>query len=269
MVCELARERVAAGASSDDPALSAHLATCGACRALDAARGTGPAPALGADLLASLREDTRRGIEAERGPLAWLRSRTTPARAGMAMLGAALVLLGVLLLRRRVDLALYPTGRLLAELTVMALLSAAVLAATLRERLPVIRPTLLAPLLLAACLVALAVGLLPPAHLDHPASLAGTGPDLIPRAMACFGFGTALALPLLLLLAGLERDPLPYARRDALFAVFAGVSGLAALLLHCPITQGPHLLVGHAPVLLLLMLLWPLARRLSARARAR
>ena len=110
--------------------------------------------------------------------------------------------------------------------------------------------------------VPLAMALLAPAHTVHAASLEGQGADFWPRALACLGFGLAIAVPVLVTAWLLERFP---GARPMLWVLASGLGGLAgnlALHVHCPITSMAHLLAGHASVgVVLLALLLVAVRR--------
>lgn len=188
-------------------------------------------------------------IARERGTIAWLRSRPTPLRVMLGVAGAALVALGVVLLRHRVDLAVYPLGRLVAAVGAYALLAGVAVRSALRPLQQHALPRLFhRTVIAAAVLVPFAVAASPAAHFVHPASLAGAGDDLLPRAVQCFLFGGAVALPALGLLFALDRGA-HHAWSTALAsAAAAGLIGILALELHCPITHPIHLVAGHATV---------------------
>ena len=101
-----------------------------------------------------------------------------------------------------------------------------------------------------AVLLPLVSGLLPVAHTLHPESLLGAGDDLMGRASACFVFGLLSAAPTAALLTLLSRQSGMDILRLALVAGAAGLVGVLALVVHCPITQPIHLLLGHGPVVL-------------------
>ncbi len=257
---------------SEDPALAGHLAGCPACAtlaggpalvgALDAAApATAPVGAWLAEAEAMLAR--------ERGPRAWLHSRTTAQRTGLAAAGAGLVPLLVWLAWRRIDAGVYPTGRLLLDVGVVLLPAAWLLVAAMRPLHRPAWPRAVAWLGLGLAVAGVLAGAwLEPAHHAHPASLAGTGPQLVPRALACLAFGTGLGLPALLWLVALARG----GERPSLLAVVAGLAGGVAIFLHCPIVAPEHLVLGHAPVMLVvlaLMTAWGLATGLATRRRAR
>jgi hypothetical protein len=166
---------------------------------------------------------------------------------GLALALAALVFFGT----RRPDFAVIPVGRLLADVALLLVPLLLLVAAFMH---PIYRPPLSPKLRWSfvglAAIAVLVSALLPAAHLDHPASLQGGGEDFVPRAVACFGFGVSLGLPMLLGLRLLGRQGTGW-RRFVPSMVVAGAAVLAGCLglyLHCPITLSKHLLAGHAAV---------------------
>src|SRR5262245_58503676 len=93
MDCTEIRDALLAGSLPAGPGVDAHLRDCAACSellenggALGRALSRSEAPAVsGEELFASL----ERAVRAESGPRAWLRSRPTPLRAGVALLTGA------------------------------------------------------------------------------------------------------------------------------------------------------------------------------------
>lgn len=246
MTCE-DTQRALLGAHRDDE-VSAHLAGCPTCRAVDEARAV-DRDALGVDLdavFASISTD----IDGDRGPLAWLRSRSTPVQRLLVMVVAALILGAIGLSMGRVDLAHYPVARLALEIGVFGVLMAGLTALALRPALGVARRGQVVGAVVALVAGGVLLAVLPSAHEAHHASVAGTGDDLLPRAAGCFIFGLATALPVAALAWVMRRASGPEPRRDVLMAGVAGATGLMALQLHCPITQTVHLLAAHVMVVL-------------------
>lgn len=270
MDCTEARQRIL-DAEMAAEGLREHLETCPACTALARDGGalarlladgdTEPPAAPPPELLAAVQQDLAR----ERGPLARLRSLATPARVALALAGG-LVILGVGVLKLRPDLGVYPLLRFALELGALGVIGLGAGWLWLR---PLHRPAL--PAWLAAALVLLALALpwalsaLPAAHTAHPASLAGAGDDLVSRAVACFLHGSMLALPLALFLALLGRGTRRLVRYAVLPAAAGALAGLVSLNLHCPLTAPVHLLAGHAPIVLVLVLLAVAVVRLARR----
>jgi len=235
-----------------DP-LAEHVTACPACaavaaagpslvRALDEPSDAAPtAPALDG-MLAALEAS----IDRERGPAAWLRSRPTPVRLAVAALGSGLVPLLVWLAWRRVDAAAHPGDRLALEIAAVLVPAALLLAVGLWPLHRPAWPRWVEPLALGLAVLALLLGpALGPAHHDHPASLGGTGAQLVPRATACLITGTVLALPVLAWLFAPRRG----GERAWLLGGLAGLLGALSIFLHCPIVAPVHLLLGHVTVL--------------------
>ncbi|MCA9664929.1 MAG: hypothetical protein KC503_05050 [Myxococcales bacterium] len=181
-------------------------------------------------------------LAAERGVGAWLSSRSTGLRFALATL--AVLLAGAAgAIKLRVDAGAYPQIRLMIELCVPLVLALLAIGRWLR---PMHKPPPSIPLeipLLVLMLVALPVAsaLMPSAHAGHPASLLGVGDDLAKRALGCLMYGSALGIPVGLLLSGLGRR-----ETSLLLATAAGaLAGYVGLFLHCPITGRMHLLLGH------------------------
>jgi len=260
VTCRELHARLRAG-QAVGPDVAAHFAECEPCRAL-AAEEARVARALGstepARDLGELFAGVTAAISAERGVRAWLRAFPTRIRVTSAVAVAALLGLAVFIFARRVDFAVYPVGRMALALGLLAL---GLVTAILRS----LRPLQHAPgprgadhLLVGLGVLAVSIlALLAPAHQAHPASLAGAGRDMWARAAACFALGTILGVPLAAALFALDRGG---TRRAAVLAVLAaGLLGNLTLQLHCPIVAAPHLLLGHAaivPVLLVAIVLW-------------
>jgi len=269
--CQAIRDALAKGEALSD-SQARHAEGCETCSDLlgadaELARGVVGVPAPAAEDLGPLLAAVERRIDQERGPVAWLRSRPTPLRHVLGALLPLAIVAWILIAKRRPDLAVYPAPRLLLTVLVYAGLLGAVVRSTLaplQERALAARTRWL--LVAAALLVPFLVAALPQAHAAHAASLAGAGDDFARRALACFGFGEALALAVLVAWAALARDAHHGVKTAALAAVGAGLAGILALELHCPITHPLHLLVGHATVGLALALVYPLVRRLVGKA---
>lgn len=254
MECRDIQKRIRAGNTLDDPGVRAHVGSCTACatlvvgaesfvRALDAADVTpSEADTPSFDVLASR-------IERERGPLAWLASRPTALRMLLALAGVAVLTTLVALAAPRADLAVYPLGRMLGLLLALGAVAAAVVVVALRPLFLPQLPAKLEPALLALALTApFLVGVLPMAHMAHPASLEGTGADFLRRAAACFVFGAVVGAPILVLARFLDRRRHARIATALLAAAVGGLTGNLALQLHCPITDPSHILVGHGTV---------------------
>ena len=155
----------------------------------------------------------------------------------------------------RADMASLPTARMVMELAGLLGVALALCRVWLR---PLYRAQPRAWTLVAI----LAVGLLLPWLLavlpPHSAGLPTPGPTseiALPRAAACFLFGSALALPVIAVLALLGRRGRELPGFVLVPATASALAGLIGLELHCPNTSPVHLLAGHAPIALALTLL--------------
>jgi len=187
-----------------------------------------------------------------------LRQLPTSARFLMAMIVLALIVGMSSLMWPRPDMHVYPIVRMSVVLvSLVVLIASAVKLATWPMHRPEPPSTLSWGLLIVGGVVApVALAALPPAHLAHAASLGGTGADFWPDAARCFSFGTALALPVLILMRMLDRSAHGSWWRAGLAAVAAGLAGDLALQLHCPVTGSWHLVVGHASVVVILLVIY-------------
>lgn len=183
----------------------------------------------------------------DRGLRAWLRSRSTPARWMATVLLVVAIVAAEALFKPRPDLGVYPALRMGIALGAMGLLAFLALGVGLR---PLHRPAsprwLTGLILLAGAVVPLALAVLPPAHLDHPAALVGGGPDLVRYALACFLYGGVLGLPVVGLLLVLDRGGHVGLVRAGAASLAAALAANLALQAHCPIVAPGHLVLGHA-----------------------
>lgn len=204
----------------------------------------------------------REAVSRDTGLLSTLRQLPRLVRvalAGVALGGLALV---VGLLSARQDLGAYPALRLLLEAgasAVLALLLAKVALRGPHRAAPA--PGVAWGLAGAAVALPAVLALVPPADLMLPGAKGGEG-AFVKEVMACFVYGCAAALSVLGTLAMLQRLPPTRARVTALAAAGAGLGGVLALQLHCPIAVRDHLMMGHTTVPLALILVSLLARRI-------
>lgn len=205
--------------------------------------------------------DTRAAVAADGGLLTGMRSLPTPVRVSFAGLALGALAGVVLLFNARPDLWAYPTTRLVIEAGLAALLSLALSAVALRgphRAMPGAWVTW--GLVAVALAVPLALALAPPADLMLPGAKGEEG-AFSRDAFACFVYGVGAALPVMGVLALLQRLPPTGARIAALAAGGAGLGGVLALQMHCPIAMRDHLLLGHAFVPLFVLLAVLLVRR--------
>lgn len=273
--CEEIRRALRGGSLPEGPEVELHLERCPGCAELlgdDATLGRElgrSSRALGGDLdVDALFGPLERAIGEEKGVRAYLRSRSSMLRLLLGL--GALLAVGVFkLLKPRPDLGVYPLGRLLLEIVALVSVSGLALWAWLR---PLHKPALPGAfswaVVLGGVMLPTVLAVLPAAHVAHPASVAGVGPELVPRAAACLIFGAMLALPVLGLAFGLSRDTDPDWPRLLLAAAGGALGGAFGLHLHCAITHNAHLLLGHAtlPVLVAVGVLLPRFWRARRRA---
>ncbi len=262
--CQQVHDALRRRDGADDPALAEHVAECPACEALWAG-GPTLAEALDAEPspvpLDALLQQVEQALARERGARAWLRSRPTWLRALLAAVGAGAVPLGVWLAWGRVDAAVYPTTRWWIDLAVLVVPIAVALGVVMRPLHRSRWPRWVEPVVVLLAMVAVLVGpAMVPAHHDHAASIVGGGADLWPRAAVCLVMGTVLGLPMVAWMVMLLRTGGP-TRPVPLAAVAAGLVGVLAIFMHCPIVSAGHLLCGHATILLPFVGLALLGRR--------
>ena len=211
---------------------------------------------------AGLEAELEREIAQEVGPRAALRALSTGRRYLLITLALALLAGLTWMLRPRLDLEVYPAGRMVL---VLAVISALVLASfvialwPLSSRLPSARvrrlPALLGPLALALLYS------LPAAHTAHPASLQPEGAAAIfVRALPCLALGSGVSFLVLLLLRAFDRGGLPASLG---LAASAGLFANFLLQIHCSVTAPSHMLIGHLGVALLALGGAWLAQRVS------
>jgi len=251
MDCDEIQRRVQAGEEPAGEAAAEHVRRCAACAAMLAAAQSLPRAVVGAAASAPGLASVLAAIEREDRPLASLRSGATPRRIAIGMAAVLAVPLLVVVATPRPDLAVYPAARLLAECAALAVVVALAAALTLRPMHRPARTGLGRIAELLAVFVAVALASLPAAHLDHPASLALDGADLVRRAAGCLVFGTLCGVPAWIALRLLARDGDRPGRRAGLIAAASAMVGIAGVFLHCPIVHHTHLWLGHVGVLAL------------------
>jgi len=262
--CRRIADRIARGQAPDDPVDLEHARGCEECSSR-----------LGAiELLTTARDDAAGDfaevqslIAREGRVIGWLRSRSRGARlALLAIVGAAIA--GSQLANLRADFGAYPLARMALAAVLPALAALYAWYAGLRplHRAPPRRGAFVG-LVVAIVGVPLLLAALPEASTGHAASHGGLGDELLPRAWACFAYGSVLALPALLLGALLDRDAL---RQPLAFLAAIGAPAVVAnlaLQLHCPLTHPAHLLLGHAAISVAFVLLGSVIWLMRTRAR--
>lgn len=197
----------------------------------------------------ALEAELDREIAQEAGPRATLRALSTPRRYLLVCVPLALAAALTLVIRPRLDLAVYPAARMTLVLSVVGgLVLASVVTAlwSLSFRpLPAWLPKLLVA---GAPVVLLLLYALPAAHTAHPASLQAPGAGaLLMRALPCLSIGSVVAGVAFLLLRAFDRGA---TRVSLLFAAGAGLYANLLLQLHCSVTDPAHMLLGHLGVAL-------------------
>jgi hypothetical protein len=184
-----------------------------------------------------------RRLEQERGPRAWLRSRPTAVRVGLAIVLA--VAAGVLhaLAWRRVDWALYPPGRMLLVLGAYAAGIVVTVKVALR---PLSAPSRWPAVAVAASMLGLPVVL---ALLPRPYD----GTEAVQQswfagAVPCFVYGTLWGATAAAALRVLDRRDGLSSSWSVSSAACAGLLANLLLQIHCPNTRAAHLLAGHAGI---------------------
>ncbi len=251
--CERLRDCLLAG-RDPSPALEKHASGCDLCAELItgdvelgkilSASGDDPAPAPD---VSALFDGLQEQLVRERGVRGFFRSRPTSQR--VALLLSVVVVIGALHLGGllRVDAKVYPALRLAFELSLLGLVAVGGVILALRPHFKTSAPTgaSSAAAIVAVLLPVLSIAL-GPAHQSHAASLAGLGDALLPRAAGCFIYGVVFAAPVVAVAWLVDRGPRGQA--TFAFAAAATVGANVALWLHCPITHGAHIALGHVPV---------------------
>jgi hypothetical protein len=263
MDCPEIRDAFVRGELPAGSALEEHLRGCPQCSELllrDAnlgrslARAAAGAVPFEDDLFAKLEAD----LAGETGLRAWLRSRPTRVRFGVALLSVLLVVGLGGALSQRPDFAEYPTARLLL---LLAVYSAGILLAFGKELYLSARGGSLGDhvgLLVGALGLPFLIAFAPATESSRHA-----GPE---GALNCFMYGALLTLPTAALLWAFDRDDRPSMRTVCLSAVALGLSANLVLELHCPSGNAWHLLLGHASIGVAWLAAWFVLRRASVRS---
>src|SRR5688500_18919576 len=120
MDCDAVRDALRGGPGAPASGVAEHVARCSGCAALAggvAAALAGPSRAGGLPPFSAIERD----LAAERGIAAWLRGRSTAARAAMLGVTAATIVLVVLLANRRADLGALPLARIVSDAATLAI----------------------------------------------------------------------------------------------------------------------------------------------------
>jgi hypothetical protein len=264
MDCADIRDVFVAGELPTGVEMEQHVRQCLPCRELVERRGAlgqrlgaGGEAAVDPGLLAAV----ERAVGHERGPRAWLRSRSTRLRLTLTLLAVLGVFMATWLLAPRPDFATANDERWFALLTLLALGVVLGSEGALRV-LGRAQPGSLVGAALTVLLLPLLLGLLPEADSQHAAALAGAGPDFLTSSLRCFFFGVLISAPVGTLIWFASREDRLALSTLIFVAGAAGVAANLALHAHCAVSYPGHLIAGHATVGLAWLLALSLVNRL-------
>jgi len=261
MDCPQIRDAFLNGVAPAEEQVKPHLAGCSQCRELFeqgaelgrnlAAQTRVVLPAAADDFFAEIEGKLAR----ETGPRAWLRSRPSLLRLSFVLLPLLLVLGAGGLLWPRADLGQYPLPRVAALLCVYFLAILLAFGKELSEapRRDAFRDYL--GLLAFALGVPILAAFAPATEVSRQAAAGG--------ALACFGYGALLTLPIAALLWAFDRDDRPSLRTACLSTAALGLSANLLLELHCGNGNAVHVLLGHASLGVAWLAAWAVSWRLS------
>lgn len=249
MTCAGALEAIRSG--RDDAAAEAHLEGCAACQRALEAELPPPRRSAAAEDVSALYGRVERDLAAERGPVAWLRTRGRAVRLLPFALGAAGWAAALLAGAPRPDLGALPPVPLALVLTALGAAALHACAITLR---PLDRPA--RPIHPATVAAALAL----PPLLALALGGADSGP-LVAPAGRCLGFGALMGATLVACAWAGDRAAHRTFASGALAAAAAGLCANLALALHCPNGGAGHLLAGHASIGVVLAVAYAALRR--------
>jgi hypothetical protein len=191
----------------------------------------------------------QRALARERGLGAWLRSRPTASRIGASLIAAVLLVLAVATLAPRIDLAVYPLGRIALFAAIYAFALSALVRRALAPMQQASSPAIERGLLALGLGLPFALGALPPAHLSHEVSTVGHGHD-------CLALGAVLGFAFMGALRAFDRDAGSGSRMPWLMWAAGSLIANVALLFHCPIARPLHMWIVHGTLVPIALLLW-------------
>ncbi|HEX3776944.1 MAG TPA: hypothetical protein VHV51_20870 [Polyangiaceae bacterium] len=263
MDCAEIRRAFLSGAPPSAAIAGEHLRSCPHCRELFEEDAL-----LGRKLALSAVSIPERGaafaplssaLAAEHGLRAFLRSRPTRTR-WLTCLGLAAASLCAELARRRIPLSTLPASRLAFALLLLALFALVTHSALWPSSIERRAARLQSALALGAWCLPCMLCLAPDAHASDD-----LGHGFALRSFGCFAYGSALAAPSFALLWALDRSVHVSFRVLALAAGMVALLANTILILHCPVTERAHLIVGHFSI----GLVWFAAVYLAERWRRR
>jgi hypothetical protein len=266
MDCGELRDRLRAGSVPTGPGLRAHLERCEHCAELlrdegELGRALGRSELAGELDETSLWRDMDRALARESGLRAWLRSRSTRFRIGIAVAATiAITMVGAAGLRE--DWRTFPVA--------LKVFWALLLATAISTSLPLAivslgrgSPGATRVIGLAVIGVAVPFGLaFVPGSSGAQSALGNIYTEFVARVGACLAYGLSLSVPVAALLWALDREDHPPLNRLVLMATTAGLAGNVALFLHCSIRHPEHIVAGHAALGVVLALMGALLLRL-------
>jgi hypothetical protein len=206
-------------------------------------------------LLAAVEGD----IAEERGPVASVRTWPRAARFALVAMAMAAVWAFFHGVMGRMDLPHYPPGRFWALFALWATVALGAAWHALRPIWMPPAPTWVTRGLLVVGLLVPVIMVVLPAVPTQPG--VATAFAMGRWAYYCLANGTISGLAVLLLARAVSRGGHRGTDEALLASVGAGLAGVASLHLECPANYPLHLLTGHVPVPLLLLLLYRFARR--------
>ncbi len=262
--CGAVERAVLDGSDLTGADVAAHVAGCETCRFLvdggapvaRALAGSSP-PAPAADL-GALRAAVAADLAGERGLLGALRGLPRPARLALAAAVMTPAILFFSVFVRRPDWDTYPPLRMALTIGALAALALGLTWITLRPLwLPPLPASAVRGLALAAVLVPVGLALLPEASPFQP-----PGFSCVASAYLCFAIGAGMALLCLLAACALDRGGHRSGPTALLAALGAGMIGVIAGQIFCPVNHALHLVTGHATIPVGLALGYLVSRRL-------